>query len=147
RWSKGTPAGSVPPERLSVNSSTIEQCASLAVIWPRNAEYTAIDAQSMPPRRSGPTATYGVLRRDDDLAVLLRVAECLERAGHAVEPDLAGDHRRHIDLPLGDRPQARGELHRVIAQRELDVELFADPEERVDRVALHAYADHHDAGL
>ena len=28
------------------------------------------------------------------------------RLGAAEEVDLAGDHRRHVDLALGDRPQA-----------------------------------------
>ena len=42
-----------------------------------------------------------------------------------------------------DRSDA-GELHRVVAEHELDVQLLADPEERVDRVGLHAHADDHD---
>ena len=82
----------------------------------------------------GVTARERSLRSDrgdqvaatEDLAVPLGVGQRVERAGHAVEADLAGDHRRHVDLALGDRAQRAGELHRVVAEHELDVELLAD---------------------
>ncbi len=73
--------------------------------------------------------------------MLLGVGQPLEGVGHLVEADLAGDHRDDVDLALGDRAQAGGELQRVVAEHELHVELLADAVERVDRVRLHAHAD------
>ena len=62
-----------------------------------------------PPRaapRGSPDAARGppASGHDDDLAVLVRVGQVRERARHAVEVDLAGDHGRHVQLALGDRP-------------------------------------------
>src|SRR2546423_15495358 len=69
-------------------------------------------------------------RHDEDLAVALWVGEVGERAGYPVEADFAGDERRHVHLALGDRAQALGELHRVVAEHELDAQLLADAVER-----------------
>ena len=48
---------------------------------------------------------------------------------------------------LGDRIERRTELERVVAEHELDVQLLADAEHRVDRVLLHAGADDEDPGV
>src|SRR3546814_19014424 len=74
------------------------------------------------------------------------VAEGREGVGDAFEGDLDGDHRRDVDVALCDRSQRLVELHRVVAEAELDVQLLADPEERVDRVVAHAHAHHDQAG-
>src|SRR3546814_17210541 len=78
--------------------------------------------------------------RHQDLAVGVGVAEGLEGVGDAFEGDLAGDHRRDVDVALCDRSQRLVELHRVVAEAELDVQLLADPEERVYRFVAPAHA-------
>ena len=64
--------------------------------------------------RGGHSARVGVTRI---LQCVVGVAEGVERPGHAVEADLAGDQRGDVDLALGDRAQRVGELHRVVAEQ------------------------------
>ena len=40
-----------------------------------------------------------------------------------------------------------GELERLVAERELDVQLATDAEHRMDPILLHAHADDEDAGV
>ena len=76
--------------------------------------------------RSGPRAA----RLDEDLHVLLGIPERVERGGHTVDAARSRDHRRHVDLALGDRPQRVAELERVVREREHDRELLRLRDER-----------------
>ena len=61
------------------------------------------------------------------------LASAVERAGDTVEADLAGDHRRRRrSRPRRCCAGVAVELHRVVAEHELQVQLLADPEERRD---------------
>ena len=96
--------------------------------------------------QSSLTSRHYVSRRDDDLAVLLGVAERLERTGDAIEVDLASDHRGHVDLALGDRAERAGELGRVVAEANWMFSSLPIPKNGRDRVGLHADPDDDDPG-
>jgi hypothetical protein len=76
--------------------------------------------------------------------VVLRVGQLAECAGHAVEVDPAGDHRRGVDLALGQHPQALLELARVVGEHEVEAQLLGAGAERRHPVGLHAHADDDD---
>ena len=73
------------------------------------------------------------------------VGEVGERLGNTVDRDRAGDQRPEVDLTLGDRAQRLGELVGLVPEGELDVELPADADHRVEPILLHADADDEDA--
>src|SRR5690242_2440372 len=83
---------------------------------------------------SGPTLAYShtlfatllLPGLDHDLGMLFRIGQFGERALHTIQPDVAGDQRRHVHLAFGNMMQALGELLAGIGQHELDVQLFDD---------------------
>ena len=60
---------------------------------------------------------------------------------------IVGAGSNGASLALGDGLQRAGELHRVVAQHELNVQLAADTEHRVDVVGLHAHTHHENASV
>ena len=59
-------------------------------------------------------------RLNQNLGVPLRVTQRFERLGHGRNPDLSRDQRSDVDIPTRDVVEGLPELHRVVAQNELD---------------------------
>src|SRR3989442_1317018 len=93
-----------------------------------------------------------LLELEDTIEILVKgnfVAEGAAGPGTfavlADDAEASGDQRCRRDPALGDVAERRRELVLRVAQHELQIQLLDDPEHRMDRVGLHAHADHDDA--
>ncbi len=105
------------------------------------------------PHREPPRLTSGSgghrrsARLDQDLDLFVGSGERVERGRHTLDADGGAHERTHVEAPLGDRLECRGELHGVVPEHELDRELLHDADHRPHLVDLHAHPRDHDPGL
>src|SRR5438045_9781924 len=79
-----------------------------------------------------PSAPPGL---DQDLRVVLRRAEVLERLRHSLDTHLAGDQRLGRDRAFGDVAEHRAKLLAAIATDKLAVQPLVDPVHPPDGVS------------
>src|SRR5207245_1475011 len=78
-----------------------------------------------------------------DFGVIARMPQCLEHFGHLLDANYIGNHGLRLNFFARQRIDCFVEVHRIVAEYKIHIDLAQNTLHRLNLVGFHAYSDHY----